>query len=100
MSIPHVVEVRVTGERTVWLRFDDGAEGTVDLSRDTYPGVFAPLNDPAEFAKVFVDRESGTIAWPWGLDLDPWVLWSNATGRPIVFSDGTTPADYEDQVSN
>jgi hypothetical protein len=27
--------------------------------------------DEAEFRKVFVDAESGTIAWPGGIDLAP-----------------------------
>jgi len=33
--------------------------------------VFAPLRDPELFAQVAVDRDSGTVTWPTGADLDP-----------------------------
>lgn len=34
-------------------------------------GVFEAWKDETEFQKVFIDRESGTVAWPGGLDLAP-----------------------------
>jgi hypothetical protein len=82
--IPSVVFVEKTGPYRLRLRFDDGAEGELDL-RATIPfdGVFEPLKDPAYFAKVRVDEEAGTIVWPNGADLDPWVLHSKVTGIPI-----------------
>lgn len=68
------------------LRFEDGKEGIVDLSRSlTFQGVFAPLRDPAYFAQVQVDSESGTVTWPNGVDLDPDVLYAEITGEPISF---------------
>jgi hypothetical protein len=82
--IPHPVEVRYLGGHRVWLRFDDGAEGEVDLgSRLMFHGVFEPLADPANFAKVWVDHELGTICWPTGADVDPLVLWTWVTGNPL-----------------
>ena len=41
-------------------------------------GVFAPLQDPAYFARVSVDADAGTIVWPNGADLDPDVLYEAA----------------------
>lgn len=68
------------------LRFEDGKEGIVDLSRSlTFQGVFTPLRDPAYFAQVQVDSESGTVTWPNGVDLDPDVLYAEVTGEPISF---------------
>ncbi len=41
------------------------------------------LADPSSSAHVFVDPESGTLAWPNGIDFDPIVLYCEATGTPI-----------------
>ena len=76
-----VVAVTRTGDYTLRLRFRDGAEGEMDFAQFlSFNGVFAPLKDPAEFAKVTVDSESGTICWPNGADLCPDVLYSRITG--------------------
>ena len=66
------------------LRFADGCEGVVDLAPHLkFSGVFEPLKDPVYFAKVRVDPELGTVTWPNGADLDPDVLYSRLTGKPI-----------------
>jgi hypothetical protein len=80
-----IVEVRPLSPYVLHLRFEDGVEADVDLSPlIDFRGVFAPLQDPSEFAKVRVDPELGTIVWPNGADLDPDVLYSLATGKPIA----------------
>ncbi len=59
-------------------------EGEVDLEPLlSFQGVFAPLRDPAYFARVRVNPGLGTICWPNGADWDPLVLYSLVTGRPI-----------------
>jgi hypothetical protein len=80
-----VVAVKSLGEYLLYLRFEDGAEGIVDLAEHlAFRGVFEPLRDPACFALVRVDKELGTIAWPNGADLDPDVLYSQLSGIPIT----------------
>jgi len=80
-----IVEVRHLGGYRLGLRFEDGVSGEVDLSsRLRFEGVFAPLKDLSEFAKVEVNPELGTIVWPNGADLDPDVLYSAVTGEPIA----------------
>ena len=53
------------------LRFNDGSEGVHDfaaLARE--PGsMLAPLQDPAFFARVFL--EFGALTWPNGFDVAP-----------------------------
>ena len=79
-----IVEVRPLGDHRLRLRFDDGIEGDVDLSkRLQFDGVFAPLEDPEYFSRVRVNPELGTICWPNDVDLDPVVLYSLVTGKPI-----------------
>ena len=79
-----IVEVRPLGAYRLHLRFEDGTEGTVDVSRHVpFEGVFEPLQEPEYFERVRVDKESGTICWPNGADLDPDVLYSEATGKPM-----------------
>ena len=79
-----IIDVVPLGEHRLRLRFDDGAEGEVDLAkRLRFSGVLAPLKDPAYFARVRVHPESGTICWPNEVDLDPVVLYSLVTGKPI-----------------
>ena len=80
-----IVAVKPLGEHRLYLRFEDGTEGIVDLAEHlAFRGVFEPLSDPECFAQVRVDRELGTIAWPNGADLDPDVLYSQLTGIPIA----------------
>lgn len=43
--------------------------------RRGYGRVFEPLRDPELFAQARVDRESGTVTWPTGADLDPIVVY-------------------------
>jgi len=79
-----VVEARGTEGHRIYVRFEDGVEGEVDLSALVrFTGVFAPLRDPEEVRKVAVDPELGTVCWPNGADLDPDVLYSLVTGEPI-----------------
>ena len=79
-----VVEVRPTRDYRLRLRFEDGREGEIDVAAMIqFEGIFAPLKDHAEFLKVYVDPELGTICWPNGADLDPDVLYAKVTGEAI-----------------
>jgi hypothetical protein len=72
-----IVEVRPTGGYRLYLRFEDGVAGELDISElVTFEGVFRALQDSGYFAAVKVDKELGTIRWPNGADLDPDVLYS------------------------
>ena len=83
---PRVTGVAVIAPYALDVRFADGTRGVVDcahlvLGED--PGVFAPLRDPAEFARAYVHPEARTVAWPNHLDLDPDVLYARAHSIPI-----------------
>ena len=69
--ILHVVEARYEHDYAVRLKFNDGAEGFVDLADQLYGEVFAPLKDKSKFATLRLDPELGTIVWDNGADLAP-----------------------------
>lgn len=85
-----VVAVKHLGGHRLRVRFDDGVEGDVDLSnRLEFEGVFEPLRDPAYFARVRLEDEGGTICWPNEANVDPVVLYSWVTGKPLPdYGDG------------
>ena len=86
-----IVEVRPVEGYRLYLRFEDGAEGVVDISQHLrLDGVFKPLRKRQYFDQVRVDEESGTIYWPNGADLDPDVLYSQVTGAPIELKSQAT----------
>jgi hypothetical protein len=80
----HVTGVAVIGEHRLRLLFEDGTVGDVSFDDREWTGVFEPLRDPAEFAKVFVDGQFGTIAWPNGLDMAPEPLYQEARRRALA----------------
>jgi len=76
--IQELVAVEVTGSHRIRIRFADGLEGELDVSKLVrFDGVFASLRDPAEFRKARLDPELGTVVWPSGADLDPDVLYDH-----------------------
>ena len=58
----------------VWIRFDDGLEGEVDLSDLVGKGIFKAWDSIEFFNKVRVDPKADTLIWGEDIDLDPYVL--------------------------
>jgi hypothetical protein len=79
-----IVAVEALGGHRLYIRFEDGVDGEIDI-RDLveFTGVFAPLQDPAEVARVRVEPDTGTACWPNGADLDPDVLYAALSGKPV-----------------
>ena len=67
----HVTDARYQEGYKIWIRFDDGTEGTVDLESELKGPVFEPLKDPETFRQFHVDRITKTIVWANGADLAP-----------------------------
>ncbi len=80
--------VRITSAKAeagyvLWLSFTDGSEGRVNLAHLVGRGVFAAWNDVRNFEQVRVDPKTRTVCWPGDIDLDPDVLYAQATGKPM-----------------
>jgi len=72
-----VVAVEARAGFKLWVRFENGVEGEVNLSDLAGRGVFERWTaNPSEFEEASVDPESGTVTWPGGLDVAPDRLYS------------------------
>jgi hypothetical protein len=58
----------------VWLCFDDGLEGEVDLVDLVGKGVFEALESVDFFNQVRVDPRTDALTWGEGIDLDAFSL--------------------------
>ena len=79
-----IVCVELLSDFRLHLEFEDGIAGDVDVAALVpFEGVFEPLRDKTFFDRVRVDKDSGTIVWPNGADLDPDVLYALVSGEPL-----------------
>ncbi len=67
----HIKKIEYLGEYRVEVTFSNGRKGIADLSSALRGGIFEPLKKTTEFAKLRLDEELETIAWPNGADLAP-----------------------------
>ena len=58
----------------VWIRFDDGLEGEVDLNEFVGKGIFNAWDAVEVFNQVRIDPKTDTLAWGNVIDLDAYVL--------------------------
>ena len=72
-----IVEVRVLKKHHLFLRFENGVTGEIDIA-DIIPfkGIFAPLKDLHYFSKVKINHDLGTICGENGADISPCYLYS------------------------
>ena len=78
-----VIEARYQEQFKIWLRFNTGDEGVVDLADvvEKYP-VAAPLRDTSVFSQFYLD-DWPTLAWQCGFDFSPESLYERATGKSV-----------------
>jgi hypothetical protein len=89
-----IIRVRPRDGYRLEIEFEDGLSGVMDLGDViTFTGIFEPLKSRNYFVQVHVNRETGTIEWPNGADLDPDVLYALVSGEPIPsFNQTNVPA--------
>ncbi len=82
---PRIVFVKSVRDYILELEFSDGTRGQIDFRSRIVGrgGVFAPLQNVDYFQRVRVNPVTGTIEWPNEVDLDPDVLYSLVTNKPI-----------------
>ena len=65
----HVEQARYISGYKVWLSFNDGSEGEIDLSLELDGELFEPLKDIGFFKSFTV--EGHTLSWSNGADFAP-----------------------------
>lgn len=85
-----VTACRAGDNYKLWLRFEDGTEGSVFLGNLLEIGAFRLWRDAREFEKVRVDPETATVTWEGGIRLDPDILYQDIMSR--VQSDSASAA--------
>ena len=65
------MQVNAISLYSIWLKFEDNTEGVVDLSHLINKPVFQNWKVPDYFKKVYIDSESGAIAWDENIELCP-----------------------------
>ena len=69
--LPRIIDAHYVAGFKIWIRFSDGVEGDVDLSRELTGPIFEPLRDVEEFKRFSLHPELRTLVWPNGADLAP-----------------------------
>jgi hypothetical protein len=82
--IPVLVELKPLDEYRLWVRFQDGVTGIVDLSQELWGPVFEPLKDKSLFCQAAVHSELHTVTWPNGADLAPEYLYKQAIDNNVA----------------
>ncbi len=72
-ALARVTEVRHLGDRGLRVTFSDGLVRELDFA-GALDGVLSSIDDDDSFARAGVDKATGTVCWPGGIDLDPDVL--------------------------
>jgi hypothetical protein len=75
-----IVEVKPLCGFRLFLKFNDGVSGTVDLSSFAGRGVFTSWLNEGFFEKVRI-TDVGALEWPGELDLCPDSLYLQITGK-------------------
>ena len=71
----HVIDARYLGDYKVWLEFNDGRKGVVDLSDELHGEELEPLRNRDRFSEFYLDYGLASIAWLDGQDFTPEFLY-------------------------
>ena len=80
--MPRPVQVRPLKRYRLWIRYDDGVEGEVDLSYLAGKGVFQAWSTPGAFESLRLGQ-CGALEWDGGLDLCPDAIYLKLTGETV-----------------
>jgi Protein of unknown function (DUF2442) len=65
----HIVEAKHIKGHTIWLKFNDGSAGEVELKQELQGNIFKPLQDVNYFKSFRL--QGHTLAWENGADFAP-----------------------------
>lgn len=71
-----ITECKVVQDYTIWVKFDDNTERTIDFSPVLFGEMWGPLRDLSLFRQVTLDPIARTLTWPNDADFDPETLYN------------------------
>jgi len=81
--IVSIQEAHYIADYRIWLRFNTGETGEVDLKDIVFQYVATkPIQDIDQFKQFYLDTWP-TLAWKCGFDVSPETLYEQATGKQI-----------------
>ena len=81
-----IIECKASPDYRLWLRFDDGLEGSVFLGDLLENGSFQAWRDAEQFCGASIDPGVATVVWKAGIRLDPDILYQDlASHRDMGF---------------
>ena len=78
--MPKLLNVEPRENYRIYVEYDDGERGEVDLSDDAGKGVFKIWDEPGVFERVYI-TDFNAIGWSDELDLCPNAVYFQLTGK-------------------
>jgi Protein of unknown function (DUF2442) len=78
-KLKHIIDYKILDNYSIWLKYDDGVNGVIDLSDYLNYPVFAPIKNVEFFNKLKIE-EGRNVFWNDELDLCPDALYIKITG--------------------
>ncbi|OGA04591.1 MAG: hypothetical protein A3H35_17710 [Betaproteobacteria bacterium RIFCSPLOWO2_02_FULL_62_17] len=77
MTMHRVTQCKASRDYRLWLRFDDGVEGSVFLGNLLEVVAFRAWRDVEQFCGATIDPSAATVVWNAGIRLDPDILYQD-----------------------
>ena len=81
VGLHQVTELRAEENYTLWVRFNDGLEGSVYLGELVASN--GVLSDETAFGRVSIDPVSHAVTWGGGIRIEPDVLYRNLVNKVV-----------------
>ena len=86
---PRLAQAEYLRDYKIYVTFDDGLQGVIDLEGELWGEVFEPLKNTEVFRRFWMDSDLDTIVWPTGADLAPEFLHDRAVLNPLAKRTGS-----------
>jgi hypothetical protein len=73
-AMHRVTQCKAWQDYQLWLKFDDGLEGSVFLGNLLEVNAFRAWRDVEQFCRAAIDPTTATVVWDVGIQLDPDIL--------------------------
>jgi hypothetical protein len=88
-----ILQCRATRDYRLWLKFEDGVEGSVFLGNMLEVAAFGAWRDVDEFCRARLDPAVSTVVWSGGIRLDPDILYQDLVAnrsKPVLQAAGSS----------